>query len=36
MLTQEERNRLLIDAILEKERRLCPGSIALIGIYGSF
>ncbi len=36
MLTQEERNRILIDAILEKERRFCPGSIALIGIYGSF
>ena len=32
----EIRNRKIIDAILEKEKRLCPGAIALIGIYGSF
>lgn len=36
MLTQDARNQMLIDAVLEKERQLCPGSIALIGIYGSF
>ena len=32
----ERRNQKIIDAILEKEKALCPGAIALIGIYGSF
>ena len=36
MNTLEIRNRKIIDAILEKEKRLCPGAIALIGVYGSF
>ena len=32
----EERNRKIIDAVLRKEKALCPGAIAMIGIYGSF
>ena len=32
----EIRNQKIIDAIIEKEKTLCPGSVALIGIYGSF
>ena len=32
----EERNRKIIDAVLQKEKALCPGAIALIGVYGSF
>ena len=32
----KERNDALIRAILEKEKTLCPGAVALIGIYGSF
>ena len=32
----EIRNRKIIGAVLEKEKRLCPGAVALIGIYGSF
>ena len=32
----EVRNQKIIDAVLEKEKVLCPGAIALIGIYGSF
>lgn len=30
------RNQKIIDAIIEKANRDCPGSLALIGIYGSF
>jgi hypothetical protein len=30
------RNDKIIKAILEKEKAVCPGSVALIGIYGSF
>ena len=30
------RNQKIIDAVLEKEKALCPGAVALIGIYGSF
>ena len=30
------RNQKIIDAIIEKEKALCPGAVALIGIYGSF
>ena len=36
MDTLEIRNRKIIDAVIEKERKLCPGAVALIGIYGSF
>ena len=32
----EIRNQRIIDAVLKKEKALCPGAIALIGIYGSF
>lgn len=32
----ELRNQKIIDAVLEKEKAVCPGAIALIGIYGSF
>lgn len=32
----EDRNQKIIDAVLRKEQTLCPGTIALIGIYGSF
>ena len=32
----EIRNQRILDAVLEKEKALCPGAIALIGIYGSF
>ena len=32
----ESRNDRIIKAILEKEKAVCPGSVALIGIYGSF
>lgn len=32
----EERNQKIIDAIIEKSNKVCPGSLALIGIYGSF
>ena len=34
--TAEIRNQKIIDAMLKKEKALCPGAIALIGIYGSF
>ena len=36
METAEIRNQKIIDAVLKKERALCPGAVALIGIYGSF
>ena len=32
----ENRNNRIIEAILEKEKAVCPGAVALIGIYGSF
>lgn len=32
----EIRNKKIIDAVLEKEKAVCPGAVALIGIYGSF
>ena len=31
-----ERNQKIINAVIEKEKRVCPGALALIGIYGSF
>lgn len=36
MKSLEERNQQIIDAIIEKANSVCPGSLALIGIYGSF
>ena len=36
MDTLENRNHQIIEAVLEKEKALCPGAVALIGIYGSF
>ena len=32
----EERNQKIICAVIEKAKKVCPGSLALIGIYGSF
>ena len=32
----EIRNQKIIDAIIEKASKVCPESLALIGIYGSF
>ena len=31
-----KRNQMIVDAIIEKEKKLCPGALALIGVYGSF
>ena len=36
MNSLENRNRKIIDAVIRKEQAVCPGSVALIGIYGSF
>ncbi|MCI8307378.1 MAG: nucleotidyltransferase domain-containing protein [Lachnospiraceae bacterium] len=30
------RNKKIIDAVIEKANNICPGSLALIGVYGSF
>ena len=32
----DSRNRKIIDAMIRNEQAVCPGSVALIGIYGSF
>ncbi len=32
----EERNRKIIDAVIAKAERVCPGALAMIGVYGSF
>lgn len=32
----EIRNQKIINAVIEKANRVCPGSLALIGVYGSF
>ena len=32
----DARNKKIIDAVLRKEQAVCPGAVALIGIYGSF
>ncbi len=32
----KERNRKIIEAVIRKAERSCPGSLALIGVYGSF
>ena len=36
MSSLENRNNRIIAAVLEKEKTVCPGAVALIGIYGSF
>ena len=36
MNSPETRNRKITDTIIRKEQAVCPGSVALIGIYGSF
>lgn len=36
MINLEERNRKIIDAVISKANAVCPGSLALIGINGSF
>ncbi len=35
-LSLEQRNQSLISAVIEKARRVCPDSLAMIGVYGSF
>ena len=36
MNSMDSRNRKIIDAVIRKEQEVCPGAVALIGIYGSF
>lgn len=36
MTNLEQRNQKIIDAIIEKAKVVCPGSLAMIGVYGSF
>ena len=36
MNSMDSRNRKIIDAVVRKEQAVCPGAVALIGIYGSF
>lgn len=36
MIYLEERNQKIIDAVIKKAETVCPGALALIGIYGSF
>ena len=36
MNSLENTNRKIIDAVIRKEQLVCPGAVALIGIYGSF
>ncbi len=36
MINLEDRNRKIIDAVISKANAVCPGSLALIGINGSF
>lgn len=36
MTDLETRNQKIINAVIEKAKSVCPGSLALIGIYGSF
>ncbi len=35
-MTAEERNQKIIDAVIQKADRVCPGALSLIGVYGSF
>ena len=32
----EKRNQKIIDAVIERADKVCPGALALIGIYGSY
>ena len=36
MISLEERNQKIIEAVIKKADIVCPGALALIGIYGSF
>ncbi len=36
MKKQEERCRKIVDAVVRRAEKVCPGSLALIGVYGSF
>jgi len=36
MDSMDSRNKKIVDAVIRKEQAVCPGSLALIGIYGSF
>jgi len=36
MNSTDSRNRKIIDAVIRKEQAVCPGAVALIGVYGSF
>lgn len=36
MISLEQRNQKIIDAVIKKADIVCPGALALIGIYGSF
>ena len=36
MNSTDRRNRKIIDAVIRKEQVVCPGAVALIGVYGSF
>lgn len=36
MTNLEERNQKIIDAVIRKADTVCPGALALIGVYGSF
>lgn len=34
-LNMKDRNKTIIDAIIKKAERVCPQSLAMIGVYGS-
>ena len=36
MNAMEIRNQKIINALIEREKAVCPGAVALIGVYGSF
>lgn len=36
MKSLDLRNKKIIDAVIEKANKVCPESLAMIGIYGSF
>lgn len=36
MKSLDSRNKKIIDAVIEKANKVCPESLAMIGIYGSF
>ena len=35
MMPLKERNQIIVDAVVRRAEALCPGSLALIGVYGS-